>query len=94
MGGISTVGKKFAPNWKDPKSVAQWQTIPLNPKKKNEVWKMALNPLPYDGETPKQQGPVVKTGEMSAEEEEAVKRRRRKPATVLSTAGESDTLGG
>lgn len=94
MAGIDKISKKNGPNLKKPAEVIKWTSGLSSLKERNQIWKDVVNPLPYDGETPKQEGPVVTTGTMSAEDVETVKRRRRKPATVLSATSESDSLGG
>jgi hypothetical protein len=95
MSGIGEVAKVGMPS-KKPKDVLTWASTPMNPKAKNKVWKAALNPLPYSGPAPVQEGPKATTTAMTPEEEEAIKRRRAqsRPQTTVLTSGDGETLGG
>lgn len=94
MGGLKDVAKADLPTSLKPKDWLRYNSLPGQIDARKKAWNTATKPLPYEGPVAKQEGPVVSTGAMSAEDEAAVKRRRRRPSTVLAAAGESDSLGG
>lgn len=97
MSGIGKVLKvdlkSVTPDSRKPKDVMKWAALGgTNPTERMNAGKVAFKPLPYDGPVAEQK--KAQFAPMTAEEEADVKRRRRRPNTVLSAAGESDSLGG